>query len=48
MPAGPGLRIVAGLALALAAQAPPKAWAADAMSLQEIVAAVQAALPPRR
>ena len=37
MPTGPGLRIVAGLALTLAAQAPPKAWAADTMSLQEIV-----------
>ena len=35
MPAGSGLRIVAGLASRLAAQAPPRAWAADTMSLQE-------------
>jgi S1-C subfamily serine protease/rhodanese-related sulfurtransferase len=37
MPIGPGLRILAGLALTLAAQAPPRAWAAETMSLQEIV-----------
>jgi len=37
MPIGPALRILAGFALALAAHAPPKAWAAETMSLQEIV-----------
>jgi S1-C subfamily serine protease/rhodanese-related sulfurtransferase len=37
MPTGPGLRILAGLVLTLAAQAPPRAWAAETMSLQEIV-----------
>src|SRR4030095_2978725 len=36
MTTGSGLPILAGLALALAAQAPPNAWAAETMALQEI------------